>query len=96
MTTSTRCRRCGARQQGIVVQCPCCGGDMEAWVTISALPSHEEAIPEARSRQPQGCYCGQCEEFERGMISRCAGPALVMRMRSGWPITHEIHPRATP
>jgi hypothetical protein len=62
---------------------------MEAWVTMAALPQ-EEAIPEPRGRTPQGCWCGTCEEFGRGLIARCQGPALAMRMRSGWPVTHEV------
>lgn len=53
---------------------------MEAWVTVDALPM-TEAIPQPRARQPQGCYCGTCEEFERGLYTRCPGPALAMRLR---------------
>lgn len=53
---------------------------MEAWITTEALPM-QEAVPEPRARQPQGCYCGLCEEFERGVITRCPGPALAMRLR---------------
>lgn len=82
MTTSTRCRNCAHRCQGVVVVCPKCGSDrMEAWQTLEALPMTEAAIPQPRSRQPQGCYCGLCEENERSLTTRCPGPALAMRMR---------------
>lgn len=38
-------------------------------------------IPRERSRVPWGCYCGRCEEFDRGLYQRCPGPGLALRMR---------------